>query len=559
MEDDAGIEGDSMVLQQLVWNKENRKERKELYYHADVLLQNVSGGLHIPAQTVVSFDTYFNLFIAKIWKKYTRIEQVQISLTVQGKGLVRLIGAEKCVIGEQNFSGRQEILFCIALAENSYFYLEIQTEEETILESGWIEAIHTPEEIKLALVTCTYNRKEALKKNLQILQQNNTAQATVLERIYVIDNAKSLTAEEVEDERTVLIPNKNTGGAGGFTRGLREALKQKDITHIILMDDDVQIEFEALRRTKALLSFLKKEYKEHFLGGAMLRMDKPYMLHAAGEDWADGHIFNPYKNTDIRTCEAVLAVSEGISTKQAYAAWWYCCVPRSHVEQKGYPMPFFLHCDDVEYGLRSKKAPIYLNGIGVWHEEFDDKRSSVTEYYDVRNRYITNAIYKEKGQVCDALLTLCERFCATVCRYRYQDFLLSVQGVEDFLKGADWLYETDAERLHKSLGMQGYHPQKVKQKPRHMTYAKKSTWKDVLWYLLPAKGSDVIRMGAPISAYAKKRQILLVEPKTQKGFVVKKSWMETFKCMYLLIKTSISLIYNYKKVAMQWQKKEFPK
>lgn len=544
-----------MVLQRLTFGQTERKMISELYYHSDAKLQVSEKEMRIPAGTSVRFDTYFNVFLSKNWLRYTTVKKISLHLLVRGAGSVRLWGDKEKPLEELFFRGEQELIFMIHLEESTYIYPELLASADSALLCGSIQTVKEDiekteawEPVRLALVTCTYNRHDDIIRNLSCIKKYNQEANTedvVLDWVYVVDNARSLKKSEIEGERVSLIPNKNTGGAGGFTRGLEEAMKREDITHIVLMDDDVQIEFEAFRRSKVFLSYCKPKYRENFLGGAMLRTDEPYILHAAGEDWADGFIKNPHKNTDLRGLSQVLRISEPMETKQAYAGWWYCCIPRSHVEQKGYPMPFFLHCDDVEYSLRSGKPPLYLNGIAVWHEEFEDKRASVMEYYDVRNRLITNAIYKECGKWGNELYILCERFYATVFRYRYKDFSLSVRAVEDFLKGPKWLREVDAEALHRELLACGYQWDSVQGTPEHIKRTGKSKVSVILRYFFPASGSDVIRMGAPVSAYAGKKKMLLVEPKQGKGFEVRKSWKETAGCVGRLV-SCLCMMVKYK-------------
>ena len=81
------------------------------------------------------------------------------------------------------------------------------------------------------------------------------------------------------------------GGAGGFTRDLIEILEHNDIfqiTHILLMDDDIVIEPESLVRTFMLLCLLREEYLDAFIGGAMLRLDRQYIQVEAGAVWDAG-------------------------------------------------------------------------------------------------------------------------------------------------------------------------------------------------------------------------------------------------------------------------------
>ena len=615
-----------MILQKIVWGTEAPAGTEALYYHTGARLKAGEAGLQIPENTTVSFDTYFNAFLAEAWKRYTELRDVSFRISVSGAGNVMLMkrcrrnpegkstaavrgairtaperpaaeekgrpaaeekltaegenghirgrgtAAEEGAVcmAERRFSGRQEITFLLRNMDSALYYIALDAAEETLLEGGAVETDEPAREVRLALVTCTYRREAELLRNLRILKKENRKTGdggAVLEKIFVVDNAKSLLPEQIEDERFRLIPNANTGGSGGFTRGLREAAGISGLTHIILMDDDVQIEFEAFRRTRSLLQYMKEEYSGNFIGGAMLRRDVPYLLYAAGEDWADGRIRNPYRNTDLRRTENILKAAEPVRGKQLYAGWWYCCVPKKHIGQRGYPMPFFLHCDDVEYSLRSGRPPLYLNGIGVWHEEFEDKRSSAAEYYDTRNRLITNAIYMEHGGLRNAVSVLCERFYATVFRYRYRDFALSLRAAEDFLKGPEWLYQADAEALHRAVLEEGYRPRDITaetDKLRGRQERKRDTFysaqncrgkiRTIVRYFFPAFGKAAVRMGAPVSAYAGKKRVLLTEPKSGTGFEVRKSWRETVECMGALLCSVPKLLSGCRRSGKMWRK-----
>ncbi len=609
-----------MILQKIVWGAEAPAGTEALYYHAGVRLRSGEAGLQIPENTSVSFDTYFNAFPAGQWKRCTAVRQIRFRISVNGAGRALLMkrgggnpegpdagkdflhtarkslpeedrGRPVC-IAETEFSGKQTIAFHLAVTDSGLYYIALETTKETVFESGAVETDEPAREIRLALVTCTYRREAEILRNLRILRRENreAGDGAVLEKIFVVDNAKSLLPEQMEDERIRLIPNANTGGSGGFARGLREAMRFPELTHVILMDDDVQIEFEAFRRTRSFLQYIKEEYRENFVGGAMLRRDLPYILYAAGEDWAAGRIRNPYRNTDLRISENILRTAKPLRGKQLYAGWWYCCIPRKHIEQKGYPLPFFLHCDDVEYSLRSGRPPLYLSGIAVWHEEFEDKRSSALEYYDTRNRLITNAIYPERSRCKNAAAVLCERFYATVFRYRYRDFALSVRAAEDFLKGPGWLYRTDAEALHQAVLEEGYRPRALGQqelfelqepfelqkpfklqepfepmktgaesgceygKNLHIIRSRMGKIRTIVRYFLQASGKTAVRMGAPVSACAGKKQVLLLEPKSQTGFEVQKSWRETAKCMGELLRIMPGLLFGSRRAGKEWRK-----
>ena len=56
----------------------------------------------------------------------------------------------------------------------------------------------------------------------------------------------------------------------------------------------------------------------------------------------------------------------------------------------------FIKGDDIEYGLRGIKTLIVINGIGVWHENFNYKYIGQYEYFSKRNELIVNSRFPRK-------------------------------------------------------------------------------------------------------------------------------------------------------------------
>ena len=128
--------------------------------------------------------------------------------------------------------------------------------------------------------------------------------------VFISDNGKTLKEYGLTSDKVHIFPNKNAGGAGGFTRGLIEIFRcpEKGITHALLMDDDVVIEPQALERTYMLLALRRETYQDMFVGGAMLRLDEQAVQFEAGAVWhADTGMMHPLKSgLDLRNCESCL-------------------------------------------------------------------------------------------------------------------------------------------------------------------------------------------------------------------------------------------------------------
>lgn len=86
------------------------------------------------------------------------------------------------------------------------------------------------------------------------------------------------------------VQTKMQAAPAGFARGMLGAMQDKNATHVLLMDDDVEVKPSALEKTYTLLSLLKEEYADRMVGGGVLRSD--YTFVTAGvrgklSEWQD--------------------------------------------------------------------------------------------------------------------------------------------------------------------------------------------------------------------------------------------------------------------------------
>lgn len=450
-----------------------RRNEKAFYdWTADII--------HIDRDGIVEFDTYFNGISAEKFFKYTIVKQILVKLFLRGKFIVTLIRKEKLenninveyideVVINTNGERKDVILpfntqntagmYCIrilSLNNGSEFFGGEYIAD--ILENDI-------RNIKIGIDICTFKREKFIEKNIANLNKayfhdENSPLYNHLE-IFISDNAHTLP-EDLNSKHVHIFKNKNVGGAGGFTRGLIEIIRndnQHGITHALLMDDDIVLDPEVIYRTYALLTILKDNYKNAFIGGAMFRLDKQNIQVESGAVWNTGNIISLKCGLDVTSLDACLynELEESVD----YNAWWYSVIPIENVRKDNLPLPIFIRGDDVEYGLRNTKQLILMNGICVWHEPFENKYASSTYYYIFRNRLIDNAvrnIHLPKKQLIKELrlFVFNELFCL-----RYKNAELFIRGVEDFFKGIDWLKAQDGEALHKEIMGAGYKLQYV--------------------------------------------------------------------------------------------------
>ncbi|MBP8969547.1 MAG: hypothetical protein KBG42_09740 [Lachnospiraceae bacterium] len=308
--------------------------------------------------------------------------------------------------------------------------------------------------VKLALNICTYKREQILIKNLEVLKgsdfynPSNSRYYNKLD-VFVIDNASELSLESFPDFN--LFHNLNTGGSGGFQRGIEEIRKFDDYTHVIFMDDDVSFEMSSFYLLYDFLETVNKENADRPVAGRMLDLDNPNIQWTAAEKWNAGDIKHVEFLRDISDHANPYIPGKVIYDADAdYGGFWFCCYPYSYVKDNDL-LPFFLHCDDVEYGLRYGKKPIIIEGVHVWHETWDKKMSPVILYYDIRNTLFVNQIYG-CGQ---SLPELYDEWKKRIMSYREKNDTCSeyvvIKAMSDYIKGMEYIKTRPSEKIHNSI------------------------------------------------------------------------------------------------------------
>ncbi len=367
------------------------KEKKGLYikgsyqWEAEAVLSMERGDL-------ADFTTYFNSFSAKKWKRYTTLKE--LTLQLKGEG-------DFAVVIEQLLSGGNVIKIPLAMENGTFshtfeieklagdilgFSIKCLSDKGKITEGGWYGDFKDWEEKCVGISLTTFKRESYVEKTISALQtfQKGNPWLDVL----VVDNGGTLLEKEEGNFR--LVHNRNFGGSGGFTRGMIEYVERGTVDYVLLMDDDIVLEPSALERTYSLVCGLKAEYKESFLAGAMFSIEKPTVQHenTAYWNWFISRI--GHKDLDCANAENLVENETFHTHRNAYAGWWYCCIPIKRIHDIGYPLPAFIKSDDMEYGIRNQRELLSMNGIAVWHEAFVKKLNPVMVLFSDRNSFILN-------------------------------------------------------------------------------------------------------------------------------------------------------------------------
>lgn len=329
---------------------------------------------------------------------------------------------------------------------------ELATDGPVLIgESYYSVEIDRPlRDVELVLATTTFKKEEFIEANIALIKESIIDSSEDIAQHFtmrVIDNGRTLDAGKLASDRVIISPNDNVGGAGGFTRGMIEAMEQTPrATHILLMDDDVAVSPESIKRTYNLLRLVNDEYAEAFISGAMLNYE-------IGEElWEDtGYMtkegaFAPAKPQlrlnkfeDVVFNETFRVPSAITKLNSRYAAWWYCCIPISVIEKNGLPLPYFVRCDDAEYGVRCQPKFMTMNGLCIWHMSFHVRYNAAVERYQTTRNTMIAQCTTGFAPKSDFMREMHNNIRLELKKFGYDNAELVLDAFEDFMKGPDFI------------------------------------------------------------------------------------------------------------------------
>lgn len=429
----------------------NDKDKKNLYVKGTYQLAE-NGILHMKEGDLADFTTYFNSFSVKKWKRYTTIQKVTLELHGEG---------DFAIVFEQLLSSGNIIKIPAVMKNGEFSYtfdiekisgdilgfsIKCLSEEGSISAAAWYGEFEQWNEKKIGVSITTFKREEYVKRTIAVLQ--NLQKDHDWLDILVVDNGQTLAPEETEHFR--IIPNRNFGGSGGFTRGMIEYVEQGKVDYVLLMDDDIVLEPSAIERTHSLLCGLKEDYRDSFLSGAMLRMENPVIQHENTAYW--NRIISKvcYKGLNLSDRDNLIKNENLNLHTTAYAGWWYCCIPVQRIKQIGYPLPLFIKSDDMEYGIRNRREIMNMNGIGVWHEIFNKKMSLAIRFYSDRNSFILNH-YSPKCNQATLMLAIIFRIIKRIMHKDVQSLHVLLLALEDYNSGIERILEKPSDEKMANL------------------------------------------------------------------------------------------------------------
>ena len=248
---------------------------------------------------------------------------------------------------------------------------------------------------QVCAVVVTYNRLEMLKRCIAALK----AQTSPCD-ILVIDNASTdgtgdylAGNEDIGFDKSInyCCLDKNSGGAGGFNKGMREAV-ERGYDYIWLMDDDVIPYPDALEKLLESDNILSGRYG--WLSSVPL--------------WTDGKGCRMNKQKiDSAFYDNIDHLQQGL-LRSNYATFVSLFMRRETIIKAGLPIKeFFIWGDDIEFTRRISvrmKIPCYIAGQSlVIHAMKENNGSNIaTDEMSRLNRYNyafrnENYLYRKEG------------------------------------------------------------------------------------------------------------------------------------------------------------------
>lgn len=433
-------------------------------------------GLRIPSFKSTSLGTYFNAFPASYWKSWTSLESVELRVETAGTGRIVVYRSNARSIIQRvdgvEVDGPTVSTFVIPLTtfiDGGWLWFDLIADEHALelVQGDWIAPEGTPKraDAKATVSITTLNRGDYCTRLLATIGNDKEA-LSVLDRVQVIDQGSekivdnpgfAAAADSLGDKLTVL-DQANIGGSGGFSRGMLETLDAGQSGYIVLLDDDVEIEPESLRRAVTFANYCNRPT---IVGGHMFDMYDKAQLHAFAEGikWSS-FMWGPFtpERHDFGTSN--LRQTQWMHRRYDvdYNGWWMCLIPVEVIKEIGLSLPVFIKWDDAEYALRAREhgyPTVSLPGAAVWHVSWVDKDDTHDwqAFFHERNRLITALLHsphKRGGKLWRSMLASDVKNLLTM---DYYTIAMRMAAIRNVFEGPDQLHRDMVDRLPRVKAM----------------------------------------------------------------------------------------------------------
>ena len=433
-------------------------------------------GLRVPSFKSTSLATYFNAFPASYWKSWTSLEAVELRVQTTGAGRVVVFRSNARAVVQRvdgvEVDGPTVSTFTIPLTtflDGGWLWFDLIADEHPLelVQADWKAPNATPKrsDQRATVSITTLNRGDYCTRLLTEIGTDDDT-LSVLDRVQVIDqgsekivdNAGYQTAVDSLGGKLRVIDQANIGGSGGFSRGMLETVKAGDSGYIILLDDDVEIEPESIRRA---VTFANYCLQPTIVGGHMFDMYDKAQLHAFAEGikWSS-FMWGPLTPERHDFGAANLRQTPWMHRRYDvdYNGWWMSLIPVEVITKIGASLPVFIKWDDAEFSLRAREngvGTVSLPGAAVWHVSWVDKDDTHDwqAFFHERNRLITALLHSPEqrgGRLWRSMLASDVKNLLTM---DYYTIAMRMAAIKNVFEGPDQLHADMIDRLARVRAM----------------------------------------------------------------------------------------------------------
>ena len=389
-----------------------------LTHHNVIPMLDGRRGLRPGHHRRVSLGTYFNAFPASYWRRWTTIGGVRLHVVSRGtgdiivyrsnaRGVIQVVDSAHVSdtdtttsfdLGFDNFIDGGWYWFDLVSGGEGFGLVEAEWQAPPATE-------HADGGGRLSIGITTLNRADYCLGLLATIASDSDVLAEI-DRVTVVDQGSTRIRDQARfaevdtalGGKLNLIEQVNAGGSGGFSRGMLETLAAGDSAYHMLIDDDVVIEPESIRRA---LTFARLCTTPTIVGGHMFDMYDKTKLHAFAESIDEWNFMwgpvtpgrHDFTSSNLRQ---TTWMHERIDV--AYNGWWMSLIPVKVIREIGLSLPVFIKWDDAEFSLRARDhgyPTVSLPGAAIWHVSWVDKDDSRDwqAFYHARNRLIAAMLH----------------------------------------------------------------------------------------------------------------------------------------------------------------------
>ena len=441
----------------------------------NVFRVNGRASLTVLAGRHASLCTFFNAFPAGYWRRWTRVDAVQFSARVRGRGTIMLFRSsgrglfEPAGTIDVNAPTRATTvraeLAMTGLMDGGFFWFDAKAgdgDDLTIEDAAWSVPVEARRgsDGTLSIAITTFNRAPYCLNQLKAIAADANVRGR-LDTIYCTDQGTDLVRDEpgfaavAKDlgSQLTYVRQRNMGGSGGFARGMYETVKAGKSDYTLLLDDDAISEPESIMRAVQFADYCTRPT---IVGGGMFHLDNRTMLYTLGERynrasyWTQPAAGLEY-NHDFATQPLRDSPKLHRRADSDFNGWWMCLIPTQIMREIGLAQPLFIKFDDVDYGLRAEDHgyhTVCLPGVAVWHQAWHAKDPSRTweGYYLYRNHWICSLLHCTKPSWHFLYGMLFDDAKAGV-ELVYSAMHLHQLALRDIMRGPDYIADTLVTKL----------------------------------------------------------------------------------------------------------------